>query len=157
MDTGRCGQGRVQKGDGVRCRFVGKEFAPGDPREDLFAGTPPLWVARQEKSGLFKNPRGVRAQLCFPRVSEKQVGGHLDVFERVPNTLLLSFSKSFSVFGSVHIRYTYQTCVQEGLLRLCTNFTEFSVVQCCSNALTSSAFARFPKSLFLLVSESFYV
>ena len=30
----------IEKGDEVRCRFVAKEFAAGDPRTDLFAGTP---------------------------------------------------------------------------------------------------------------------
>ena len=35
-----------QKGLEVRSRFVGQEFADGDPRDDLFAGTPPLWLAR---------------------------------------------------------------------------------------------------------------
>jgi hypothetical protein len=34
------------KGDEVRCRLVAQEFAHGDPREDLFAGTPPLFAAR---------------------------------------------------------------------------------------------------------------
>ena len=34
------------KGDDVRCRLVAQEFARGDPREDLFAGTPPLFAAR---------------------------------------------------------------------------------------------------------------
>jgi hypothetical protein len=37
---------QTQKGDEVRCRFVAQEFAHGDPREDLFAGTPPLFAAR---------------------------------------------------------------------------------------------------------------
>ena len=32
---------KSQKGDDVRCRFVAQEFASGDPRGDLFAGTPP--------------------------------------------------------------------------------------------------------------------
>ena len=36
----------VEKADAVRCRFVGQEFASQDPREDLFAGTPPLHAAR---------------------------------------------------------------------------------------------------------------
>ena len=35
-----------RKGQGVKCRFVGMEFAKGNQREDLFAGTPPLWAAR---------------------------------------------------------------------------------------------------------------
>jgi hypothetical protein len=34
------------KGEEVRCRLVAQEFAHGDPREDLFAGTPPLFAAR---------------------------------------------------------------------------------------------------------------
>ena len=34
------------KGDEVRCRFVAQEFAKGDPRDDLFASTPPLSLAR---------------------------------------------------------------------------------------------------------------
>jgi hypothetical protein len=34
------------KGEEVRCRLVAQEFAHGDPREDLFAGTPPLFSAR---------------------------------------------------------------------------------------------------------------
>ncbi len=33
-------------GDLVRSRFVAQEFASGDPREDLFAGTPPLFASR---------------------------------------------------------------------------------------------------------------
>ena len=37
---------QTAKGDEVRCRFVAQEFAKGDPREDLFAGTPPLFSAR---------------------------------------------------------------------------------------------------------------
>ena len=36
----------TQKGEEVRCRFVGQEFAAGDPRTDLFASTPPLFLAR---------------------------------------------------------------------------------------------------------------
>ena len=36
----------TQKGDDVRCRFVGQEFAAGDSRRDLFASTPPLFLAR---------------------------------------------------------------------------------------------------------------
>ena len=35
----------TQKGDDVRCRFVGQEIAAGDPRTDLFASTPP-WFWR---------------------------------------------------------------------------------------------------------------
>ena len=34
------------KGDEVRCRFVAREFAKGDPRDDLFASTPPLFLAK---------------------------------------------------------------------------------------------------------------
>jgi hypothetical protein len=37
---------QTEKGDEVRCRLVAQEFAHGDPREDLFAGTPPLFAAR---------------------------------------------------------------------------------------------------------------
>ena len=36
----------TKKGEDVRCRFVGQEFAVGDPRTDLFASTPPLVLAR---------------------------------------------------------------------------------------------------------------
>ena len=40
----------VNKGDqtkpNLRSRLVAQEFAAGDPREDLFAGTPPLFAAR---------------------------------------------------------------------------------------------------------------
>ena len=36
----------TQKGEDGRCRFVGQEFAAGDPRTDLFASTPPLFLAR---------------------------------------------------------------------------------------------------------------
>ena len=32
----------ADKGDKVRCRLVAQEFAGGDKREDLYAGTPPL-------------------------------------------------------------------------------------------------------------------
>ena len=35
-----------EKGNEVRCRLVAQEFATGDPRSDLFAGTPPLFAAR---------------------------------------------------------------------------------------------------------------
>jgi len=34
------------KGEAVRCRFVAQEFAGNDARDDLFAGTPPLFAAR---------------------------------------------------------------------------------------------------------------
>ena len=75
-----------------------------------------------------------------------------------PEHSFVSFPREFfSSLERTSSMYTHQTCVQEGLLRLCTKFTDFSVVQCCSNALTASAFARFPKNLFLLVSGSFYV
>ncbi len=37
---------QTEKGDEVRCRLVAQEFAHGDPRDDLFAGTPPLFAAR---------------------------------------------------------------------------------------------------------------
>ena len=37
---------RVKKGEEVRCRLVAQEFATGDPRDDLFASTPPLFSAR---------------------------------------------------------------------------------------------------------------
>ena len=36
----------VQKQDEVRSRFVAQEIAAGDPRDDLYAGTPPLTAAR---------------------------------------------------------------------------------------------------------------
>ena len=36
----------VVKGDVIKSRFVAQELAAGDPREDLFAGTPPLFAAR---------------------------------------------------------------------------------------------------------------
>ena len=36
----------IMKNDEVRSRFVACEIAAGDPREDLFAGTPPLHAAR---------------------------------------------------------------------------------------------------------------
>ena len=36
----------TQKGEDVRCRIVGQEFAAGDPRTDLFASTPLLFLAR---------------------------------------------------------------------------------------------------------------
>ena len=35
-----------RKGKLVKCRFVGMEFAKGSQRNDLFAGTLPLWAAR---------------------------------------------------------------------------------------------------------------
>ena len=38
---------RTEKGQDVRSRFVAQEFAAGDPRDDLFASTPPLFAARQ--------------------------------------------------------------------------------------------------------------
>lgn len=41
----------TEKGDGGRCRFVARSFAQGDPRDDLFAGTPPLFVARLPEQG----------------------------------------------------------------------------------------------------------
>ena len=37
---------QCNKGDTVRCRLVAQKFANGDPRSDLFAGTPPLFAAR---------------------------------------------------------------------------------------------------------------
>ena len=37
---------QTMKGEEVRCRLVAQEYAKGDPREDLFAGTPPLFAAR---------------------------------------------------------------------------------------------------------------
>ena len=37
---------KSKKGEEVRCLFVAQEIAAGDPRSDLFAGTPPLWAAR---------------------------------------------------------------------------------------------------------------
>ena len=37
---------RTRKNEGIKCRFVGMEFAKGAQRDDLFAGTPPLWAAR---------------------------------------------------------------------------------------------------------------
>ena len=37
---------KTVKGEEVRCRFVAQELAGGDPRDDLFAGTPPLFAAR---------------------------------------------------------------------------------------------------------------
>ena len=37
---------RTKKGAEVRSRFVAQEFAAGDPRDDLFASTPPLFGAR---------------------------------------------------------------------------------------------------------------
>ena len=36
----------TEKGEAVRSRLVAQEFARGDPRTDLFAGTPPLFAAR---------------------------------------------------------------------------------------------------------------
>ena len=36
----------TQKGEDVRCRLVDQEFAARDPRTDLFASTPPLFLAR---------------------------------------------------------------------------------------------------------------
>ena len=36
----------TQKGEDVRCRFVGQEVAAGDPTTDLFASTTPLFLAR---------------------------------------------------------------------------------------------------------------
>ena len=37
---------QTNKGEQVRCKFVAQEFAHGDPRDDLFASTPPLFAAR---------------------------------------------------------------------------------------------------------------
>ena len=36
----------VQKGEEVRCRCDAQEFSAGEPRTDLFAGTPPLFANR---------------------------------------------------------------------------------------------------------------
>ena len=47
---------QTAKGDEVRCRFVAQEFAKGDPREDLFAGTPPLFAARMLVSRTASSP-----------------------------------------------------------------------------------------------------
>ena len=44
------------KGNEVRCRLVAQEFAKGDPREDLFAGTPPLFAARMLVSRTASSP-----------------------------------------------------------------------------------------------------
>ena len=44
---------QTEKGEEVRCRLVAQEFAHGDPRDDLFAGTPPLFAAR-----LLRQPSG---------------------------------------------------------------------------------------------------
>ena len=51
-----------RKGDGVRCRFVGKEFADGDPRDDLFAGTPPLMAAKLLVSRAATSRRSTRSK-----------------------------------------------------------------------------------------------
>ena len=47
---------QTAKGDEVRCMFVAQEFAKGDPREDLFAGTPPLFAARLLLSRTVSSP-----------------------------------------------------------------------------------------------------
>ena len=44
------------KGDDVWCRLVAQEFAKGDPREDLFAGTPPFFAARMLVSRTASSP-----------------------------------------------------------------------------------------------------
>ena len=36
---------KTKEGDEVRCRFVAQEFTARNPRNDLFAGTPPLYFA----------------------------------------------------------------------------------------------------------------
>ena len=45
------------KDEEVRCRLVAQEFAAGDPREDLFSGTPPLFAARLLTSRAASRPR----------------------------------------------------------------------------------------------------
>ena len=53
----------VAKADAVRCRFVGQEFASQDPREDLFAGTPPLHAARMVVSIAATTSKGLTRSL----------------------------------------------------------------------------------------------
>ena len=94
---------------------------------------PPPWRCRSEKSGHFGDLKRVPGQLCSLRMSGHKFGSHLDAFCRVPIPSASFLKEFFSSWESVYIYiYTYQTCVQEGLLRICTNFTAFSVVQCCS-------------------------
>jgi hypothetical protein len=59
------------KGDEVRCRLVAQEFAHGDPREDLFAGNPPLFAARMvvsrtaTKRSQRYTPHGLGCLVCL--------------------------------------------------------------------------------------------
>ena len=53
------------KGDEVRCRLVAQEFAHGDPREDLFAGTPPLFAARLLVSQAASRPQKDWTLMCL--------------------------------------------------------------------------------------------
>ena len=48
---------QTAKGDEMRCKFVAQEFAKGDPREDLLAGTPPLFAARMLVSRTTNSPK----------------------------------------------------------------------------------------------------
>ena len=48
---------QTNKGPDVRCRLVAQEFASGDPREDLFSGTPPLFAARLVTSLVASRPK----------------------------------------------------------------------------------------------------
>ena len=84
---------------------------------------PPPWEDRPEKSGLFGHPKGVRGQLCFLRPSGHQFGSHLDVFGKVPNTVLPLLSESFSILWTerthsiympdMYISRAYQICISD--------------------------------------------
>ena len=56
---------QTAKGDEVRCRFVAQEFAKGDPREDLFTGTPPLFAARLFVSRTASSPEPLVRSWCW--------------------------------------------------------------------------------------------
>ena len=71
---------QTAKGDEVRCRFVAQEFAKGDPREDLFAGTPPPFAARLLVSRTASSPES-RCTLMVLDVSCAFL--HADINRRV--------------------------------------------------------------------------
>ena len=70
----------------------------------------PPWGCLPEKNGFFSDPKGVGQQLCFPRVIGDQIGGHLDVFGRVPDSLLpplSEFSCPLERTHSIYMPYMY--------------------------------------------------
>ena len=88
---------------------------------------PPPWRCRSEKSGHFGDLKRVPSQLCSLRMSGHQFGSHLDVFGKVPNTVLPLLHESFSILWSerthsiymldTYISRAYQTCISDEHIR----------------------------------------